>query len=188
MFPKAHAVAYVMMGWRIAYYKINYPLAYYAAFFSIRADAFNYEKMCQGPKVLHSYLDDLRRRKDSLSPKEQAELKDMRIVEEMYARGYEFWPLDIFRADPGACKIIDGKIMPHIGSIDGMGLVAAEGIANACKDGPFISRDDFRERSKVSKTITDKMYELGLLGELPESNQLSIFDFFDGTAGGAAGM
>ena len=177
MFPKAHAVAYVMMGWRIAYYKINYPLAYYSAFFSIRADAFNYEKMCQGPRVLHSYLDDLRRRKDSLSPKEQAELKDMRIVEEMYARGYEFWPLDIFVADPSACKIIDGKIMPHIGSIDGMGLVAAEGIANACKDGPFISRDDFRERSKVSKTITDKMYELGLLGDLPESNQLSLFDF-----------
>ena len=178
MFPKAHAVAYVMMGWRIAYYKINYPLAYYAAYFSIRADAFNYEKMCQGPKVLHYYLDDLRRRKDSLSEKEKAELKDMRIVEEMYARGYEFWPLDIFVADPSACKIIDGKIMPHIGSIDGMGLVAAEGIANACKDGPFISRDDFRERGKVSKTITDKMYELGLLGELPESNQLSLFDVF----------
>ena len=178
MFPKAHAVAYVMMGWRIAYYKINYPLAYYAAYFSIRADAFNYEKMCQGPKVLHFYLDDLRRRKDSLSPKEQAELKDMRIVEEMYARGYEFWPLDIFAADPGACKIIDGKIMPHIGSIDGMGLVAAEGIAEACKDGPFISRDDFRERSKVSKTITEKMYELKLLGELPESNQMSLFDVF----------
>ena len=178
MFPKAHAVAYVMMGWRIAYYKINYPLAYYAAFFSIRADSFNYEKMCQGPKKLHFYLDDLRKRKDSLSAKEQAELKDMRIVEEMYARGFEFWPLDIFVADPSACKIIDGKIMPHIGSIDGMGLVAAEGIANACKDGPFISRDDFRERSKVSKTITDKMYELGLLGDLPESNQLSIFDLF----------
>ena len=178
MFPKAHAVAYVMMGWGIAYYKINYPLAYYSAYFSIRADAFNYEKMCQGSKKLHFYLDDLRSRKDSLSPKEQAELKDMRIVEEMYARGFEFWPLDIFRASPDACQIIDGKIMPHIGSIDGMGLVAAEGIAKACKDGPFISRDDFRERSKVSKTITDKMYELGLLGDLPESNQLSIFDIF----------
>ena len=178
MFPKAHAVAYVMMGWRIAYYKINYPLAYYAAYFSIRADAFNYEKMCRGANTLHYYLDDLRNRKDSLSPKEQAELKDMRIVEEMYARGFEFLPLDIFRADPKSCTIIEGKIMPHIGSIDGMGLVAAEGIANACKEGPFISRDDFRERSKVSKTITDKMYELGLLGDLPESNQISLNDYF----------
>lgn len=187
MFPKAHAVAYVMMGWRIAYYKINYPLAYYSAFFSIRADAFNYEKMCQGEKKLHYYLDDLRKRKDSLSAKEQAELKDMRIVEEMYARGFEFHTMDIFVADPSACKIIDGKIMPHIGSIDGMGMVAAEGIAKACKDGPFISRDDFRERSKVSKTITDKMYELGLLGDLPESNQLSIFDLFDtGTGTGSS--
>ena len=102
----------------------------------------------------------------------------MRIVEEMYARGFEFLPLDIFRADPKSCTIIEGKIMPHIGSIDGMGLVAAEGIANACKEGPFISRDDFRERSKVSKTITDKMYELGLRGDLPESNQISLNDYF----------
>ena len=178
MFPKAHAAAYVMMAWRIAYYKINYPLAYYSAFFSIRADSFNYEKMCQGREKLNYYLTDLRNRKDSLSDKEQKELKDMRIVEEMYARGFEFEPIDIFVADANFCKIINGKIMPHIGSIDGMGSIAAEGIVSAAKDGPFISRDDFRERSHVSKTVTDKMHELGLLGDLPESNQMSIFDLF----------
>lgn len=178
MFPKAHAAAYVMMAWRIAYYKINYPLAYYAAFLSIRATAFSYEIMCQGPEVLHRYMDDYRAREDQLTNKEADTLHDMRIVEEMYARGYEFWPLDIFAADAQYCKIIDGKIMPYIGCIDGMGETAAAGVVEACKGGPFISKDDFRERSKVSKTVVDKMAELGLLGDLPESNQLSLFDIF----------
>ena len=178
MFPKAHAAAYVMMAWRIAYYKINYPLAYYSAFLSIRATAFNYEIMCQGIDVLHRYMDDYRAREDILTNKEQDTLHDMRIVEEMYARGYEFWPLDIFKADAYYCKIIDGKIMPHIGSVDGFGGAAAAGVAAACKDGPFSSKDDFRERSKVSKTCVDKLSELGLLGDLPESNQISLFDIF----------
>lgn len=178
MFPKAHAAAYVMMAWRIAYYKINYPLAYYSAYLSIRATAFSYEIMCRGPEVLHRYMADYKAREDQLTNKEQDAYANMRIVEEMYARGYEFWPLDIFKADAQYCKIIDGKIMPHIGSIDGMGETAAAGVVEACKGGPFISKDDFRERSKVSKTICDKMSELGLLGDLPESNQISLFDIF----------
>lgn len=176
MFPRAHAAAYVMMAWRIAYYKIYYPLAYYAAYLSIRATAFNYEMMCQGQARLKAHLEDYRKRVDSLSNKEQDELKDMRIVEEMYARGFEFMPIDIFRADAHACIIIDGKIMPHIGSIEGLGEKAADAVVEACKDGPFLSRDDFRERTKITKTSVDKFAELGLLGDLPESNQLSLFD------------
>ncbi len=152
MFPKAHAAAYVMMAWRIAYYKIYQPLAYYAAYLSIRTTAFNYEKMCMGKAKLAALLADYRNRSDSLSKKEQDELKDMRVVEEMYARGFEFMPIDLFRARAHACQIIDGKIMPHIGSIEGLGEKAADAIVEACKDGPFLSRDDFRERTKVSKT------------------------------------
>ena len=98
MFPKAHAAAYVMMAYRIAYCKVNYPLAYYAAYFSIRASAFSYELMCQGKEKLEFYLRDYKNRSDSLSKKDQDTLKDMRIVQEMYARGYEFLPLDIYRA------------------------------------------------------------------------------------------
>jgi len=176
MFPKAHAAAYVMMAWRIAYYKIYYPLEYYAAYLSIRATAFNYEMMCLGKSRLKFHLDDYRKRSDSLGNKEQDELKDMRIVEEMYARGFEFWPIDIFRAKAMACQVIDGKVMPYIGCIEGMGEKAAEAVVEACKDGPFLSRDDFRERTKVPKTVVDKMAELGLLGDIPESNQLSLFD------------
>ncbi len=176
MFPKAHAAAYVMMAWRIAYCKVFYPLAYYAAFFSIRANGFSYELMCQGREKLEHYLADYRKRMDTLSKKELDTLRDMRIVQEMYARGYDFIPIDIYRAKARHFQIIDGKLMPSLSSIDGLGEKAADAVVDAVKDGPFLSREDFRNRTKVSKTVCDLMGDLGLLGELPESNQLSLFD------------
>ena len=176
MFPKAHAAAYVMMAYRIAYCKINYPLAYYAAYFGIRADAFSYELMCQGKEQLNFYIKDYERRKDSLSKKEQDTLKDMRIVQEMYARGFEFVPIDIYKAKASRFQIVDGKLMPPLSSIDGMGDKAAEAVEAASEQGPYLSRDDFRQRTKVSKTVIDLMNDLGLFGDLPESNQLSLFD------------
>ncbi len=177
MFPKAHAAAYVMMAWRIAYCKINYPLAYYAAYFSIRASAFSYELMCQGKERLAYYMADYKRRSDQLSKKEQDTMKDMHIVQEMYARGFEFLPLDIYKAEAGRFQIIDGKLMPSLSTIEGMGDKAAEQLYEAAKDGPFLSRDDLRQRSKISKSLIDLMGDLGLLGDMPESNQLSLFDF-----------
>ncbi len=176
MFPKAHAAAYVMMAWRIAYCKVNYPLAYYCAFFSIRASGFSYELMCLGKDTLERYMADYKRRADTLTNKEQDTLKDMRIVQEMYARGFEFLPIDIFRAHSRNFQIVDGKIMPSLSSIDGLGEKAADAIMEAAKDGPFLSKDDFRSRTKVSKTIVDLMGDLGLLGNIPESNQISLFD------------
>ena len=176
MFPKAHAAAYVMMAYRIAYCKVNYPLAYYGAYFGIRADAFSYEIMCQGKEKLQYYIDDYTRRSDSLSKKEQDTMKDMHIVQEMYARGYEFLPIDIYRAKAAKFSIIDGKLMPPFSSIDGMGEKAAEAVEEAAKDGPYLSKDDFRNRTKASKAVVDYMADLGLLGDLPESNQLSLFD------------
>ncbi|BDZ76889.1 PolC-type DNA polymerase III [Claveliimonas bilis] len=177
MFPKAHAAAYVMMAYRIAYCKINYPLAYYAAYFGIRADAFSYELMCQGKEQLNFYINDYMRRKDSLSKKEQDTLKDMRIVQEMYARGFEFVPIDIYKAKASRFQIVDGKLMPPLSSIEGMGDKAAEAVEAASEQGPYLSRDDFRQRTKVSKTVIDLMNDLGLFGDIPESNQLSLFDF-----------
>ena len=176
MFPKAHAAAYVMMAYRIAYCKVNYPLAYYGAYFGIRADAFSYEIMCQGKEKLQYYIDDYTRRSDSLSKKEQDTMKDMHIVQEMYARGYEFLPIDIYRAKATKFSIVNGKLMPPFSSIDGMGEKAAEAVEEAAKDGPYLSKDDFRNRTKASKTVVDYMADLGLLGDLPESNQLSLFD------------
>ncbi len=181
MFPKAHAAAYVMMAWRIAYCKVYYPLAYYAAFFSIRASAFSYEIMCQGKKHLEEVIADYKRRNDSLSKKEQDTMRDMRIVQEMYARGYEFTPIDIFKAHSRNFQIMDGKIMPSLNSIDGMGEKAADSVMEAAKDvekeGGFLSKEDFRNRAKVSKSVCDMMDSLHLLGDLPETNQISLFDF-----------
>lgn len=176
MFPKAHAAAYVMMGWRIAYCKINYPLAYYCAFFSIRASAFSYETMCLGREQLERVMAEYRKRGDSLSNKEQDALKDMRIVQEMYARGFAFEPIDIFRAHSRNFQIVGDKVMPSLSSIEGLGEKAADAIMEAAKDGPFLSKDDFRSRTKVSKTVIDLMADLGLLGDIPESNQISLFD------------
>ena len=177
MFPKAHAAAYVMMAYRIAYCKVYYPLAYYAAYFSIRASAFSYELMCQGKEKLEFYIRDYKKRSDSLSNKEQDTLKDMRLVQEMYARGFEFLPIDIYKSQATKFQIVDGKLLPPFSSIDGMGEKAADAVEMAAKNGPFLSKDDFRQRTKVSKTVIDLMADLGVLGDMPESNQLSLFDF-----------
>ena len=166
-----------MMAYRIAYCKINYPLAYYGAYFGIRADAFSYEIMCQGKDKLQYYIDDYNRRSATLSKKEQDTMKDMKIVQEMYARGFEFEPLDIYKAQATKFLIVNGKLMPPLSSIDGMGEKAAEAVAEASKDGTYLSLDDFRQRTKASKTVIDTMVELGILADLPASNQLSLFDF-----------
>ena len=178
MFPKAHAAAYVMMAWRVAYCKVFYPLAYYCAYYSIRANNFDYEKMTMGRDRLDYFIDLYKKKADdgSITAAEEGELKDMRIVQEMYARGFEFEPIDIFRAHSRDFQIVGDKLMPSLNSIDGLGEKAADAIVEAAKDGPFLSKDDFRERTKVSKTVVDMMAGLGLLGNLPESNQLSLFD------------
>ena len=177
MFPKAHAAAYVMMAWRIAWFKIFQPLAYYAAFFSIRATAFNYELMCLGRDRLEYYLDDYKKRKDTLSKKEQDTLRDMRVVQEMYARGFEFVPVDLYKAQAHRFQIVDGKLMPALDTIDGLGDKAADAVVLAAMDGTFLSKDDFQNRTKVSKTVISLMDDLKLFGNLPQSNQISLFDF-----------
>ena len=177
MFPKAHAAAYVMMAYRIAWFKVFKPLAYYAAFLSIRATSFSYELMCMGKERLEYYMDEIRKKGDSATPKEQATLKDMRIVQEMYARGFEFLPIDLYTAKAHRFQIIDGKLMPALDTIDGLGDKAADAVVEAAKQGKFLSKDDFRDRTKVSKTVIDLMDDLKLFGDIPQSNQMSLFDF-----------
>ena len=180
MFPKAHAAAYVMMGWRVAWYKLNYPLEYYTAFFSIRADAFDYEKMCLGRAKLEYYMDEVEKKDDRKASDEES-LKDMRIVLEMYARGFEFLPIDLYRADAERFQVIDGKIMPALCSIAGLGANAAkqikEAVAIAKERGGFSSKDNLRELAKIGKSTIEKFDQLGLLNDLPESDQYSLFDF-----------
>ena len=175
MFPKAHAVAYVMMAWRIAWFKVFHPLAYYAAYFSIRAKAFSYEDMCMGKEKLNNRMKEIQN-----TPKFEVKnadldlLREMKIADEMYARGFEFMPLDIYRAKAKDFQIIDGKIMPPYSAIDGMGEKAAKEAAEASKGEPFTSMENFRDRTKAPKSVVDKMKELGLMGDLEESDQLSF--------------
>lgn len=177
MFPKAHAAAYVMMAFRIAFFKVYYPLAYYAAYFSIRASAFNYELMCQGKPYLEEIMADYKRRTSTLTKKEQDTYRDMRIVQEMYARGFSFVPLDVYSAEAHRFQIIGDKLMPSLSSIDGMGEAAAKGVVEGAKQGKFLSREDFKIRCKVSSTVVDTMARLGIFGDLPQSNQMSLMDF-----------
>ena len=185
MFPKAHAVAYVMMGMRIAWFKIHIPLAFYAAFFTVRATTFNYAQMCGGkPKVdilvrdLQAKVDESKKKGGKQVPqKDKDNLRDLKVVQEFYARGFEFMKIDLYQSDARIFRITDDKrLLPPFTTIEGMGLGAAESLAVAAKDGPFISRDDIRQRGKVSQTVVSAMAELGILGDLPESNQLTIFD------------
>ncbi len=175
MFPRAHAAAYVMMAWRIAYCKVYYPLAYYAAFFSIRAKAFNYRTMCFGRDRLEAELKRVQALENP-SPKDENSVRDMRIVQEMYARGYEFAPIDLFTAKSRLFSVVDNKIMPSFSSIDGLGENAADSIVEAAKAGEFTSIDDFKTRSHVSQTIADELADLGILGSIPATDQISIFD------------
>lgn len=182
MFPKAHAVAYVMMAYRIAYFKVYYPMAYYAAYFSIRASNIDYEIMCQGKDQLESHLRDLKEKEKlsdtsmvKITKKEKDMIKDMRIVQEMYARGIEFMPIDLYTVDSKRFQIIDNKIMPSLGTIEGLGGKAAINLIKARTDGDFISIEDLRERTKVTKTVIEIMEKNGILDGMSRTNQLSLF-------------
>lgn len=178
MFPKAHAAAYVMMAWRIAWFKVNYPLEYYTAFFSIRADDFSYEMMCFGKERVLFHINEISKLdKSKRSAKDEGKLKDLKIVLEMYARGYDFVPIDIYKAKADRFQIIDGKIMPSFASIEGMGEKAAQQLYDAAQKGPFLSKEEINERAKIGKGTIEKMSELGILDGMPETNQLSLFDF-----------
>ena len=189
MFPKAHAVAYVMMGFRVAWYKLYKPLAYYSAFFSIRSNksgGIDYETMCLGREKLEETLREPLNKLKTLGKKkmtatEQDSIKNMQLVQEMYARGFEFEPIDIWRSDPRYFRQTDEKrIMPPLCSVAGMGIKDAVDIAESLKatrdKGEFLSLEDFMNRTGCSKNKAEKLKELGILKNLPDTAQISLFD------------
>ncbi|MBQ1640869.1 MAG: hypothetical protein II051_06415, partial [Lachnospiraceae bacterium] len=111
------------------------------------------------------------------SANEDALYRDLRIVQEMYARGYEFLPMDLYASDARYFKIVDGKLLPPLSMLGGMGPAAAENLAIAASQATFLSKNDLKNRGKVSTTVIEKMDALGLIPNLPESDQLSLFDF-----------
>ncbi|MCR4649108.1 MAG: PolC-type DNA polymerase III [Lachnospiraceae bacterium] len=175
MFPKAHAAAYVTMGWRVGYYKVYYPLAYYAAYFSIRANKFSYETMCKGLQTLRQNMQFLMSL-PKMSNAEEDSLDDMRLVEEFYVRGFEFMPIDLKLVKPDKFQVIDGKLMPSLKSIDGIADTAAKNIVEGCREGSFTSQADMMKKCRIGESVCNKLVEVGIIKDLPKSDQLSIFD------------
>ncbi len=180
MFPKAHAAAYIMMAFRVAWFKVYYPLAYYAAYFGIRAAAFDYELMCLGKETLLKNMNEIKHAIDNhtAKAKDETTYMNMKSVLEMYARGYEFAKIDIFKAKAHAFQIVDGKVMPSFDSIQGLGETASDLMYEGCKGGPFTSKENFKARTKAPQKAVDTMARLGMLGDIPETDQISLTDLF----------
>ncbi|MDR2903240.1 MAG: PolC-type DNA polymerase III, partial [Clostridiales bacterium] len=175
MFPKGHAVAYVMMTVRIGYFKIHHPLAFYAASFSVKVDAFDYEKMCKGKDAVRMEMRRINGLGKEATAKEKDSLTMLELVLELYERGLKFAPLDLYHSDAMKFKIKDDAILPPLCSVQGLGENAALNIAAAREDGEFISIQDFRDRTRISKTVIEILKENQILKGIPETNQLSLF-------------
>lgn len=176
MFPKAHAVAYVTMAFRIAWFKVHMPLAYYAAFFSIRADEFDSEIMIAGKSKVREKMAEIKRLGNEASKKDENMYPILEIVLEMYERGFNFLPIDLYKSDAIKFKIEDGAIRPPLNSIAGMGGIAATSIQEAREKGEFISKQDIKKRAKVGDATIALLEKFGCVEGMSETNQMSLFD------------
>ena len=175
MFPKAHAAAYVTNAFRIAWFKVHEPLAYYASYFSIRADEFDSDCMIFGKEKVKNKMKEIDLQGNNASTKDKNMYAILELVLEMYERGLEFLPMDLYKSHSTKFLVEDGKIRPPLNSIPGLGTVAAEGIINARKEGKFMSIDDLKIRSKVGNSVTDLLKKYGCLEGMSQSNQMSLF-------------
>ena len=175
MFPKAHAAAYVTNAFRIAWFKVHEPLAYYAAYFSIRAKAFDSDVMCHGKEKVRNKMKEIELMGNAATQKDKDMYDDLEIVWEMYERGFEFLPIDLYKSDSKNFLIDDGKIRPPLNSIPGLGTVAADSIIDARKDGRFMSIDDLKIRSRAGKSVIEMLTNAGCLEGMSQSNQMSLF-------------
>ncbi|MDU7452720.1 PolC-type DNA polymerase III [Clostridium saudiense] len=176
MFPKGHAVAYVMMAVRVAYYKVYYPLAYYATYFTVRgADDFDADLICKGETAVHARLQELYELGNQATVKDKGLITVLELSFEMYKRGFKMLKVDLYKSDATKFLIVDNALRPPLSSLQGVGVNAAKSIAEARKDGEFISKEDLRLRSKVSKTVIETLSNHGCLEGMSETNQLSLF-------------
>lgn len=175
MFPKAHAAAYVMMAFRIAWFKVYYPEAFYVAYFTVRADEFDAELMTHGRDRVRNKIAELEKKGNNMTQKEKNVLTILEVTNEMYARGIEFLPVDLYKSDAVKFQIVPGGIRPPLNALQGLGTAAAQNIVEARKAGEFISLDDLRIRAKISKAVIEILQQHGCLDGMPESNQMSLF-------------
>ena len=175
MFPKAHAAAYVTNAFRIAWFKVHQPLAYYTAYFTIRADEFDSECMIFGKEKVKNKMKELDLQGNAISAKDKNMYSILEIVLEMYERGINFLPMDLYKSHATKFKIENGAIRPPLNSIPGLGTGAAESIEEAKKDGEFMSIDELQQRGKIGKSVTELLKKFGCLEGMTQSNQMSLF-------------
>ncbi|HHW32084.1 MAG TPA: PolC-type DNA polymerase III [Clostridiaceae bacterium] len=173
MFPKAHAAAYVMMAFRIAWFKVYYPEAFYATYFTVRADDFDAELMAYGQDKVKNAINELEKKGNEMTQKEKNVLTILEVVNEMYARGIKFLPVHLYKSDATEFRIYPDGIRPPLTALQGLGSAAAQNICEARMNGEFLSKEDLRTRAKLSKTVIEILEQHGCLEDLPESNQLS---------------
>lgn len=175
MFPKAHAAAYVMMAFRIAWFKVYYPQAFYATYFTVRADDFDAEMMAMGQDKVKNKIREFEQKGNNITTKEKNILTILEVANEMYARGISFLPIDLYLSEASKFTIEDGSIRPPLNALQGLGASAAQNIVDARKDGEFLSIDELRTKAKISKAVIEILERNNCLSGLPESNQLCLF-------------
>ncbi len=176
MFPKAHAVAYVMMSFRLAYYKVHYPAAFYATYFTIKAEDFDADLIVKGLDVIKNKMDEIQHLGNDATAKEKNMLTVLEVAYEMYARDIKILPVDIYKSDATLFKVIDDKtILPPMIALQGVGENAAIHIQQERENGEFISKEDLRKRTKISKTVIETLTQHGSLDNMSDKNQLSLF-------------
>ncbi|MBF0778377.1 PolC-type DNA polymerase III [Streptococcus cuniculi] len=178
MFPKAHAAAYVMMALRVAYFKVHHPIYYYCAYFSIRAKAFDLAIMSGGLDRVKAKMEEIsiKKKNNEASNVEQDLFTTLEIVNEMLERGFKFGKLDLYRSDATEFQIEGDTLIPPFVAMDGLGENVACQVVRAREEGEFLSKTELRKRGGLSATLVDKLDEMGILGNMPEDNQLSLFD------------
>lgn len=177
MFPKAHAAAYVMMAFRIAYFKINYALAYYAAYFTVRAsDDFDYSCMCRGEEIARQMAKEIEQKGNTATTKEKGKLTVLELVIEFYCRGYQFYPIDLYKSDAKKFIVAENGLIPPFNSLQGLGITAAQGIVDG-RSGidEFKTIEEFKEHTGVGKTLIELLKENDVLKGIPDTNQLTLF-------------
>ena len=176
MFPKAHAAAYVMMAFRIAYFKINYPEAYYATYFTVRAcDDFDYSCMCKGMDVAKAAMREIHAKGMEATAKDKAKMTVLELIVEFYARGFKFLPIDLYKSDSRKFIVTEEGLIPPFTSLQGLGTNAAQSIVDGRAAGEFHTIEELKERTSLGRSLIDLLKENGVLNGIPESNQLSLF-------------
>ena len=176
MFPKAHAAAYVMMAFRIAYFKINYPEAYYATYFTVRAcDDFDYSCMCKGMDVAKAAMREIHAKGMEATAKDKAKMTVLELIVEFYARGFKFLPIDLYKSDSRKFIVTEEGLIPPFNSLQGLGTNAAQSIVDGRVAGEFHTIEELKERTSLGRSLIDLLKENGVLNGIPETNQLSLF-------------